>query len=56
MIIKTSDELSLYYEVHGDPAENRPSILGDTLGFYPGGLIFHQFFRDYALTFDFTTR
>ena len=42
------------YHVPGKAAENPPSILGDKLGFYIGGLISHQFFRDYALTFDFT--
>jgi hypothetical protein len=40
--------------VPGDAIENSASILGDKLGFHIGGLISHQFFRDYALTFDFT--
>jgi hypothetical protein len=40
--------------VPGDAMENSASILGDKLGFHIGGLISHQFFRDYALTFDFT--
>ena len=40
--------------VPGIASENPPSILGDKLGFYIGGLISHQFFRDYALTLDFT--
>lgn len=38
----------------GQASEYPPSILGDKLGFYLGGLISHQFFRDYALTLDFT--
>jgi hypothetical protein len=41
------------YHVPGKAAEESPSILGDRLGFYIGGLISHQFFRDYAVTFDF---
>jgi hypothetical protein len=40
--------------VPGDAMENPSSILGDKLGFHIGGLVSHQFFRDYALTFDFT--
>ncbi len=40
--------------VPGKASKNPPSILGDKLGFYIGGLISHQFFRDYALTLDFT--
>jgi hypothetical protein len=39
----------------GKASEHPPSILGDSLGFHLGGLISHQFFRDHALTFDFTT-
>jgi hypothetical protein len=38
----------------GKASEHPPSILGDSLGFHLGGLISHQFFRDHALTFDFT--
>jgi hypothetical protein len=41
--------------VLGKVSEHSPSILGNTLGFYIGGLISHQFFRDQALTLDFTT-
>ena len=40
--------------VPGKVPERAPSILGDTLGFHIGGLISHQFFRDHAVTFDFT--
>ena len=40
--------------VPGKASEHPPSVLGDTLGFHLGGLISHQFFRDHALTFDFT--
>ena len=40
--------------VPGTASEHPPSVLGDTLGFHLGGLISHQFFRDHALTFDFT--
>ncbi len=40
--------------VPGKASKNAPSILGNKLGFYIGGLISHQFFRDYALTLDFT--
>jgi hypothetical protein len=39
--------------VPGTASEHPPSVLGDSLGFHLGGLISHQFFRDYALTFDF---
>jgi hypothetical protein len=39
--------------VPGVALEQPPSILGDRLGFRIGGLISHQFFRNYALTFDF---
>ena len=42
------------YNLAGSAFEQPPSILGDTLGFYIGGLISHQFFRDYSLTLDFT--
>lgn len=41
-------------DVLGKASEQSPSILGDRLGFYIGGLISHQFFRNYALTLDFT--
>jgi predicted aspartyl protease len=41
-------------QVLGKVSESPPSVLGDTLGFYIGGLISHQFFRDHALTLDFT--
>jgi len=40
-------------DVLGKASEQSPSILGDRLGFYIGGLISHQFFHNYALTFDF---
>jgi hypothetical protein len=40
--------------IQGKAHEHPPSVLGDTLGFHLGGLISHQFFRDHALTFDFT--
>jgi hypothetical protein len=40
--------------VSGKASEHPPSVLGDTLGFHLGGLISHHFFRDHALTFDFT--
>lgn len=41
-------------DVLGKVSENSPSILGDRFGFPISGLISHQFFRDHALTLDFT--
>jgi hypothetical protein len=50
-----SDENEIVeYHVPGKAAETPPSILGDTLGFKIDGLISHQFFREHALTMDFT--
>lgn len=40
--------------IQGRAIENSVPILGDQLGFHIGGLISHQFFRNYALTLDFT--
>lgn len=40
--------------VPGVALENSVPILGDQLGFRVGGLISHQFFRQSALTLDFT--
>jgi hypothetical protein len=40
--------------VPGRASETPPAILGDRLGFYVGGLISHAFFRNSAVTFDFT--
>ncbi|NTU63582.1 MAG: tetratricopeptide repeat protein [Chloroflexi bacterium] len=40
-------------KVPGVAIEKSVSILGDQLGFHIGGLISHQFFRNYALTLDF---
>jgi hypothetical protein len=40
--------------VPGVAIENSAPVLGDQLGFRVGGLISHQFFRKYAITFDFT--
>ncbi len=39
--------------VPGVAIEKSVPVLGDRLGFRIGGLISHQFFRHYALTFDF---
>jgi predicted aspartyl protease len=41
------------HNVPGVALEQPPVVLGDHLGFRIGGLISHQFFRNYALTFDF---
>ena len=41
-------------DVPGVAIENSVPILGDQLGFRVGSLISHQFFRQYALTLDFT--
>lgn len=41
------------HNVPGVAMEGSLGVLGDQLGFQIGGLISHQFFRDYALTFDF---
>ena len=38
----------------GVASEKPPSILGNKLGFNIGGLISHQFFRNYAVTLNFT--
>lgn len=40
-------------QMPGTASELAPSVLGDTLSFYLGGLISHQSFQDQALTFDF---
>lgn len=42
------------HDLLGKAGETPPSVLGDRLGFYLGGLISHQFFREHALTLDFT--
>jgi hypothetical protein len=41
------------HDVPGVAMEKTLGVLGDRLGFWIGGLISHQFFRDYALTLDF---
>lgn len=41
------------YKVPGVVMDRPPKVLGDALGFRVGGLVSHQFFRDYAVTFDF---
>ena len=41
------------HAVPGVVDEKPGPVLGDALGFRIGGLISHQFFRDYALTLDF---
>jgi predicted aspartyl protease len=40
--------------VPGVAIEKSTPVLGDQFGFYIGGLISHQFFRNHALTLDFT--
>ncbi len=42
------------YNVPGVVIEKSVPVLGDALGFRIGGLISHQFFRNYSLTFDFS--
>jgi len=42
------------HKVPGVVMDRPPKILGDVLGFRIGGLVSHQFFRDHAVTFDFT--
>lgn len=41
------------YNILGSASRKSVSVLGDKFGFPVGGLVSHQFFRDYALTFDF---
>lgn len=41
------------HNVPGVALEKTLAVLGDRLGFQIGGLISHQFFRNYALTLDF---
>jgi predicted aspartyl protease len=40
-------------QVPGRAIEGGTPVVGDMLGFHVGGLISHQFFRKYAVTFDF---
>ena len=54
LTLGTGDNEIVMNQVAGPAHEHPPSILGDTLGFYIGGLISHQFFRQHALTLDFT--
>ena len=57
----TADELALGAGENRVVARNLPGavfktpieVLGDKLGFRVGGVVSHQFFRDYALTLDF---
>lgn len=41
------------HNVPGAALEKSVEVLGNRLGFWIGGLISHQFFRNYALTLDF---
>jgi len=54
LTLGTGDNKVVQVDVPGTALEHPPSVLGDTLGFHIGGPISHQFFRDHAVTFDFT--
>jgi len=54
LTLGTGDNKVVQTDVPGTASEHPPSVLGDTLGFHIGGPISHQFFRDHAVTFDFT--
>jgi hypothetical protein len=54
LTLGTSANEIVEYQIPGKAMEYPASILGDRVGFNIGGLISHQFFRNYALTLDFT--
>jgi hypothetical protein len=53
LTLGTESDKVVERKVPGVVTKKPPSILGHQLGFQIGGLISHQFFRNYALTFDF---